>query len=89
MAVFQSGVCGGCRGTPARGGRAGNNECEPMLDNFGRRFGEKINLASEGGPAAPARSGHQTATPEQQNDAKYSLMNRYRHFSLAADADTP
>lgn len=58
--VFQSGVCGGCRGTPARGGGggAGNNECEPMLNNFGQRIGEKINLPSEGGPAVSARSGH-------------------------------
>lgn len=39
-------------------GRAGNNEYEPMLDHFGQRFGEKINLPSEGGPAGPAGSGH-------------------------------
>lgn len=55
--VFQSGIRGGCRGMPSEGG-AGNNESEPVLNNFGQRIGEKINLPSEGGPAAPARSGH-------------------------------
>lgn len=53
--VFQSGVCGGWGGR--WWGGAGNNESEPMLNNFGRRIAEKINLSGEGGPAEPARSG--------------------------------